>query len=139
MIPSSDGQANYVTSLCCSPSCTSRGARRRGLRKCDPGRCVILNTLVKRLRAVNHEVLDDVDAVDMYNQDVQAREIRGHPFFESVRDLARPQPLHDPVHHFAHLDMALVPAGLGGARITGATCAHSSFVRSLGYRNRLRS
>jgi hypothetical protein len=32
----------------------------------------------------------------------------------------------------------LLPPGLAGG-ITGATCAHSSSVRSLGYRNRLRS
>src|SRR5262249_5015444 len=51
---------------------------------------------------------------------------------------SRAQNIHDPVHHFAHLDMALVDAALGGG-INGSTCAHSSSVRSLGYRNLLRS
>src|SRR5262249_5111207 len=48
------------------------------------------------------------------------------------------QNIHDPVHHFAHLDMALLPPRLAGG-INGSTCAHSSSVRSLGYRNLLRS
>src|ERR1700677_1613731 len=70
---------------------------------------------------------------------------------------ARAQNIHQAVDHFAFVDMAPVAATSGlsngaqtdpriGAQtdclaggITGATCAHSASVRSLGYRNWLRS
>ena len=35
-------------------------------------------------RCHKHEVVDDVDAVDLYNQNVQAREIRCHPFLHAL-------------------------------------------------------
>ena len=51
---------------------------------------------------------------------------------------SRAQHVHDPVHHLAHVDVALVSTALGrwDQRFT---CPHSSSVRSLGYRNLLRS
>jgi hypothetical protein len=51
---------------------------------------------------------------------------------------AKTQNIHDPIHHFAHVTWRLLPPGLAGG-INGSTSAHSSSVRSLVYRNALRS
>src|SRR5439155_6132698 len=44
---------------------------------------------------------------------------------------ARAQDIHNPVHHFPDVNRALVAARFGRG-ISGATCAHSASVRSLG-------
>src|SRR2546422_8439932 len=57
--------------------------------------CVLGRTLDKSQRVLypvaidpdcchKHEIVDDVDAVDLYNQDVQAREVRCHPFLHAL-------------------------------------------------------
>jgi hypothetical protein len=69
---------------------------------------------------------------------VEPRAARRRVFWNRPPRASRAQNIHDPVHPFAHVDVAVVATALGRQEHR-FDCVHSSSVTSLGYRNSRRS